>query len=1058
MANNGYSNREEDVNALFTDFKRSAKKAKLLNPDDLSDIVKGVDFKTPDSLEVYIGDAASYLEDAEKCIFKPKYRTITYANELKLTELGTLPKKKEEASKKNPRIQSMSRMAHTLLSSPEGAFSLKVETTQSQAGIVENAFSIASEKISSDAMLGMIRSCYGQVNTDAVEKRSKKYLHNGYACASMILRSKQEIKKESEEKEMDSWVSMLLRSLACSCNYALEVQLIPLDDEDELRQLDAHIAKLQDIYSKIEFLSELGWNQGYAAGESLNSTGNFLDKLMQSLGSMFKGTNQVGMNVSTNFAMSSKRTDKKLKCLMDDLDYEIQRLQDAVNSRAWKVIIKASADDETTLDSVASSFSGVMEASNIKISWTREPSVAFVGSSKTVRPIIAFPTEDFIGFRFVENEEFSLVAPSSEENGLWFGNILWNGRQVSKFSLNADLLNRHAFICGMTGSGKTNTLFKLMEGIDVPFMAIEPVKGEYRSLKEQYNDLHIWTMRTSDKVDQTVKLLRINPFWFPVGGNLSFHIDSLKTLISSAFELSAAMPNILEQCLYNVYVHAGWNIVTNSNVYIGKLPEGYLYPTFEDLANEVEDYLDHSDFGEEVLGNYKGALLSRLRSFTNGAKGALLNTTSHPDYPIFLSGRNVIELEGLADDADKCLVMGTILLQYFQYLKLNFTDIEKNTLKHIIVLEEAHRLFKNQKTERSSEGPNPTGQLVETLSNIMAEIRAFGEGMLIVDQSPTKIAEDVIKNSSTKIIHRIDNEKDIKILQAAMLLTDDMNCFPSLAQGEAIIRTDSMQRSAKVKVLKSEIKESYAMSNTFKNAGRVDEEVYIEYTAATIIKDTDVSAALSEVLRRLLSSFAFLDWNNWHSLTEKLVVEVYSVIDEYGYTDMLDGKFGILEELISLTIKRIYAGSNVKQFGAIHMFIIHLVELYRETRDGDNVKTAIAALLNHYYQNLPVSVLYENHKRQRRTVEYGDLEAATCDLKCSIFVLQELYSYYLLLESVFEDNTELLNMAKAEILAERFFESATLLDPVVYVEKYISLFEIILNKIKQEKNGSDEDI
>ena len=193
---------------------------------------------------------------------------------------------------------------------------------------------------------------------------------------------------------------------------------------------------------------------------------------------------------------------------------------------------------------------------------------------------------------------------------------------------------------------------------------------------------------------------------------------------------------------------------------------------------------------------------------------------------------------------------------------------------------------------------------------------------------------------------------------------------------------------------------------------------YIEYTAATIIKDTDVSAALSEVLRRLLSSFAFLDWNNWHSLTEKLVVEVYSVIDEYGYTDMLDGKFGILEELISLTIKRIYAGSNVKQFGAIHMFIIHLVELYRETRDGDNVKTAIAALLNHYYQNLSVSVLYENHKRQRRTVEYGDLEAATCDLKCSIFVLQELYSYYLLLESVFEDNTELLNMAKAEILAD----------------------------------------
>ena len=108
-------------------------------------------------------------------------------------------------------------------------------------------------------------------------------------------------------------------------------------------------------------------------------------------------------------------------------------------------------------------------------------------------------------FRFVENEEFSLVTPSDEQDGLWFGNILWNGVQVSRFGLNSNLLNRHAFICGMTGSGKTNTLFKLIEGIDTPFMVIEPVKGEYRSLKGQYSDMHIWTMRTSDKVDQTVQ-------------------------------------------------------------------------------------------------------------------------------------------------------------------------------------------------------------------------------------------------------------------------------------------------------------------------------------------------------------------------------------------------------------------------------------------------------------------------------------------------------------------------------------------------------------------------
>ena len=99
------------------------------------------------------------------------------------------------------------------------------------------------------------------------------------------------------------------------------------------------------------------------------------------------------------------------------------------------------------------------------------------------------------------------------------------------------------------------------------------------------------------------------------------------------------MPNIVEQCLYNVYLKAGWNIVTNRNVYQDILSETYLYPTFQDFTNEVAAYLDKSEFGEEVLGNYKGALLSRLRSFTNGSKGALLNTPRHPDYGIIMNGR-----------------------------------------------------------------------------------------------------------------------------------------------------------------------------------------------------------------------------------------------------------------------------------------------------------------------------------------------------------------------------------------------------------------------------------
>jgi len=388
-----------------------------------------------------------------------------------------------------------------------------------------------------------------------------------------------------------------------------------------------------------------------------------------------------------------------------------------------------------------------------------------------------------------------------------------NGLARSPMYISPAQFSRHAFVCGMTGSGKTNTMFNILTGLNRPFCVIEPVKGEYRALRSVYDNLEVYTMKIGA---DNANVLRINPFWFPSDSNLAFHIDSIKTIISSAFELTAAMPNILEQCLYKIYIKSGWDLVTNRNIYSADLPEEYLYPTFEDLCEEIEDYLDKSDFDSEVMGNYKGALLTRLKSFATGYKGILLNTTTHPDYSEIMNGYSVIELEGLADDADKCLVMGTILVQYYQYLKLHFKDEHKNgLLNHILVIEEAHRLFKKAGNGKKTEGADPTAQLVDSLSNMMAEIRAFGEGMLIVDQSPGKIADDVVKNSSTKIIHRIDNGDDIKVMQSPMLLNDDYNSFASLKQGEALIRCEGMIKPCKAVMHLSNVKECYSLADSF---------------------------------------------------------------------------------------------------------------------------------------------------------------------------------------------------------------------------------------------------
>ena len=181
-------------------------------------------------------------------------------------------------------------------------------------------------------------------------------------------------------------------------------------------------------------------------------------------------------------------------------------------------------------------------------------------------------------------------------------------------------------------------------------------------------------------------------------------------------------------------------------------------------------------------------------------------------------------------------------MNYYQYLKYHIQDGSSKSLRHLTVIEEAHRLFKSVSSERTANhdgsiSSNPTGQLVDMLGNIMAEIRAFGEGLLIVDQSPSKVADDVIKNSATKIVHRIDNVKDMKLLQSALLLRDNESNLPSLTQGEALIRTDGMSRPCKVKIYLSDRKENYKLSTTFCSDGTVKEAI-----TPKIISEINISA------------------------------------------------------------------------------------------------------------------------------------------------------------------------------------------------------------------------
>lgn len=917
------------------------------------------------SLDEIMDKAQNLLDD-----FSVELQPPVYYSHLAVKELG---RKKQNQNQKgevseNQISKAALHMAH-VLSAYEEDITLTVSSYEDSRNKLQTDFIISSCEENEETIESMIRGVFGQVKTEAVSSISA-FHHQVHAKGKVIYPGKGKKPEAVDFTKIESWISTLLTALPSGGNFTASIRFCPLSSSVQ-RDIEKRIQELSGCYNKLKFYSELNWNNSSSFGSNINPQ----DHIIAKAGEYLFGNNQMGDSYTVTMALSGNDVDKQAQNRMELLEYEIRRLQQALDTVSWGLELYVTALDINTLQVVTSLLTGTLEYHHVKLSWDSDSGhkSSLVLNQEEILPFLYFPTKEFCGFSFRENETFALVSESADDAGFPIGNILWNSRPFAPFSLSADALSRHAFICGMTGGGKTNTVFNLIAGVDIPFCVIEPVKGEYRALRSIFPDLRILTMKTDVNTDELIEIAQLNPFWFPQNASLSYHIDSIRTIIASAFELSEAMPNILEQCLYNVYIDSGWDIVMNRNVYSDILPEEYLYPTFSDLCGEIEEYLEASDYSEEVKGNYKGALLSRMKSFINGYKGILLNTTAHPDYETLMNSHCVIELEGLADDADKCLVMGTILVQYYQYLKLHFQrENEKQKVQHLLIIEEAHRLFKNNQNRKKSEGPDPTGQLVDSLSNMMAEIRAFGEGMLIVDQSPTKIAEDVIKNSATKIVHRIDNGNDIKVMQSSMLLPDDLLSFASLQQGEALIRTDRMTKPCKIKLLLSNVKEDYSLAATYRTNTSAKNKMSDTFLANSILADENISVEMQELIQIYLNNLVMQGCTHWTRLTEDLMCQVIQLLQKYKKFDSVEN-LNVLSEMSLLSVRRMFLKGNKREMGMIHMFLKRLLIFYNGFRNGKRIKPVEIELFEQYLRKNLQEILFLDNIGEVPEVRFSEL-------------------------------------------------------------------------------------
>lgn len=415
-------------------------------------------------------------------------------------------------------------------------------------------------------------------------------------------------------------------------------------------------------------------------------------------------------------------------------------------------------------------------------------------SSRRLAALVHLPRLEAPGFAIREHRHFDVALPEAAAKGpVQLGRIIELGQELAQdYRLSFNALNKHTLIVGVTGSGKTNTTFHLLRQLwaqGVPFLVLEPAKTEYRSLAADPTigpDLQVFTLG-----EERISPFRINPFEVEQGASLSTHIDLLKATFNASFAMWSPLPQVLERCIHEIYRDLGWDPIRGVN---RRLPEdardatrALAFPTLTDLTAKVEEVVDGLGYEARVTSDIKAALMTRLESLRIGGKGAMLDTRVSIPVADLLARPTVIELEQVGDDDEKAFLMGLLLVRLYEHLRGGAHDADPR-LGHVVVVEEAHRLLANVPMRSSEEHSNTRGKAVESFVNMLSEVRAYGEGFIVAEQIPTKLAPDVLKNTNIKVVHRTVAGDDREILAQCMnMSTENSFMLATFRPGEAAV-------------------------------------------------------------------------------------------------------------------------------------------------------------------------------------------------------------------------------------------------------------------------------
>lgn len=440
--------------------------------------------------------------------------------------------------------------------------------------------------------------------------------------------------------------------------------------------------------------------------------------------------------------------------------------------------------------------------------------------------LVNLPQRSVPGISVIDySVNFSLTPQKFEETDkiIDVGHLVYSGSSSNiNVSLPIDTLSRHALVCGVNGSGKTNTVLSILDGFmseNRPFFVIEPAKTEYVDWALEYNETvkdpkkkikifipgcsnYLKAKSLVDKNKEPIKtyvngfvpkILQINPFeviQLDKGEMRALsHIDRLKSSFASAFPMQDILPVIMEHLLYKLYTDK-CPLLDEDEGATKVNRENRKFPTLDSIDDEfIKDLMDDIGYARENTQNISAALRTRFKSLKYGWKNQLLNNPrlTGMTWDELFGSPIVVNLSYAGDDQDRAFIMSMLLQYLYEYRiaesEAGSLSFKSSKCRHLVVVEEAHRVM-----GRNDNPESPQHKSGLMFSNFLSEVRAYGQGMMVVDQVPTRLIEDAIKNTNVKIIHKLVASDDSqRVAECIGLTQEQQKVIAKLSIGQAVL-------------------------------------------------------------------------------------------------------------------------------------------------------------------------------------------------------------------------------------------------------------------------------